>query len=103
MKADRLTRLKRGIRSKKPKYKKFPMVRVDWVDSATLCDLWTPRDEMLADPSSVPPPIVSVGILLRQTKDHVLMTRGIDTEEHPMMMGAFVIPVGCIKKIRRLK
>ncbi|MDE2233229.1 MAG: hypothetical protein KGJ90_03830 [Patescibacteria group bacterium] len=89
--------------NKKALSKKFPVVRVDWVDSATLCDHWIPRDEMLKDPDGVPPHIVSVGILLRQNKDHVLLTRGIDTMDYPMMMGAFVIPVGCIKKIRRLK
>lgn len=77
---------------------KFEAVRVEWADSTSFS---THRWRDIAESKQLTPAtIVSVGILLAETKTHIVLTGSLD-EDHAS--GCHTIPRGCIKRMRRLK
>lgn len=75
------------------------LVRVDWVDSCSFSrQQWRSIDESKGlEPSK----IQSVGFVLSEDKEHIVLTGSLDEEDHAN--GCHTIPRGCITKITRLK
>jgi hypothetical protein len=74
-------------------------VLVQWIDSTSFGQQrWRDLEE---GEKLAPATIRSVGFLLHSAKDHIRITGHLDDGDNES--GCFVIPRGCIKRIRRLK
>lgn len=76
------------------------MVLVDWVDSTSFnAQRWRDREE---SKQLTPAKIQSVGFVLAESKEHIVLTGSLDGEEGHAS-GCHTIPRGCITRMRRLK
>jgi hypothetical protein len=74
-------------------------VLVEWIDSTSFGQQrWRDLGE---GEKLTPATIQSVGFLLHTAKDHIRITGHLDGDENES--GCFVIPRGCIKRMRKLK
>jgi len=69
---------------------KYPLVRIEWADAATL-DYWKEVADIDADPQ----PCVSVGYLVRETKRAVCLSGTLGGED---ACASIIIPKGCITR-----
>lgn len=76
--------------------KSVKRVEIEWIDSCGRTGIWESLDEL--EPL-VPFPAVTIGYLLEKTKTHVTVAQTLNPE---CVARRFTIPLGCIKKIRRL-
>ena len=72
-------------------------VEITWLDSKGVTSLWEYWDEI---EQLKPCIITSVGYLIEDRKDYKTIAQSVSDE---LVLGRMTIPVGCIKKIRRLK
>jgi hypothetical protein len=75
---------------------KWDMVEVVWDDAASLTEGWTQDIE-----DEGPHLALSVGFLVRETKDHIVIAQDIDEEGHHN--GRSQIPRGMVKRLKVLK
>ena len=74
----------------------YPMVSIEWDDAAGLRHGWESSIEKLE-----PQTVLSVGFLLKETDDHIVIAQDVDAEgQHN---GRSQIPKGMIKKIKVIK
>jgi hypothetical protein len=74
----------------------WDMVEVTWNDASALTDGWT--DEVEKDEPQL---ALSVGFLIRDTKEHIIIAQDID--EHGHHNGRSQIPKGMVKRIKILR
>lgn len=74
----------------------FDLVEVIWDDASELTAGWTDHIE-----KTEPALALSVGFLVRETKEHIVIAQDIDEEGHHN--GRSQIPRGMVKKIRILR
>ena len=80
-----------------------PMVRVEWRDSANM-GRWRPLSDVKDEPAYLD--CVSVGFLLREGDDGVLLAGTHDTQKDPgdtNVNAPHVIPKGAVTSIKRLR
>ena len=77
-------------------FQKYDMVEVIWDDATDLVSGWT---DQIAE--NEPALALSVGFLVRETKDHIVIAQDTDADGHHN--GRSQIPRGMVKKIRILK
>ena len=75
---------------------KFDMVEVVWNDASELVSGWTDKLE-----DDEPALALSVGFLVRETKEHIVIAQALDAEGHHN--GRSQIPRGMVKKIKVLR
>lgn len=75
---------------------KFDLVEVIWNDASELTSGWT--DEIEKDEPAL---ALSVGFLVRETKEHIVIAQDTDAEGHHN--GRSQIPRGMVKKIKVLR
>lgn len=80
---------------KRPK-QLFDLVEVTWDDASELLSGWT--DEVEDDGPQL---ALSVGFLIRESKDHIVIAQDIDEQGHHN--GRSQIPRGMVKKIKILR
>lgn len=80
---------------KRPK-QAWDMVEVIWDDASELTAGWTDEIE-----KTEPALTLSVGFLIKETKDHIVIAQDIDDNGHHN--GRSQIPRGMVKKIKVLK
>ena len=74
----------------------FPMVEIIWDDASELPSGWSDEVGKIE-----PKYALSVGFLIEQTKDHLILAQ--DTDEHAHHNGRGQIPMGMVKKIKVLR
>lgn len=74
----------------------FPMVEVVWNDASALTDGWT-KDIEKDEPALA----LSVGFLIRETKEHIVIAQDVDAEGHHN--GRSQIPKGMVKSLKVLR
>lgn len=74
----------------------FPLVDIMWSDAAALEGVWTEA----ADESPVPQMVRTVGFLIADTKDFVVIASSTDGV---LVNGRFQIPKGMITSLKPLK
>jgi len=79
--------------------KKYTPISVIWVDTETMDD-WFPESDLKKWDSSECL-CHSVGLFLKKTKNHLLLS-GISLDRDEACACIQKIPLGCVKKIRRL-
>ena len=77
-------------------FQSYDLVEVIWDDAAGLKDGWTAKHEKVE-----PYIVLSVGFLLRETDDHILIAQDIDADGSHN--GRTQIPRGMVKKLRLLR
>jgi hypothetical protein len=77
-------------------FQHYPLVEVIWNDASELTSGWT--DEIEKDEPQL---ALSVGFLVRETKEHIIIAQ--DTDEHGHHNGRSQIPRGMVKKIKVLR
>ena len=87
--------MKKPRNIKRP-FQHYPLVEVIWDDAAGLKDGWKATHESL-DPYIA----LSVGFLLRDTGEHILIAQ--DTDENGSHNGRTQIPRGMVKHIKVLR
>ncbi len=75
---------------------KYNLVLVCWDDAAGLRHGWTAKEEKIE-----PYICLSVGFLIRETEDHILIAQ--DTDSEGSHNGRSQIPRGMVKKMRVLR
>lgn len=80
------------------------IVYVEWQDSASLqvSESWIDHRDA-KDRAKETWNIVTVGFLLEETDDYILLCRGIDDQDEPKVSGSFYIPKSQIRKRKWLK
>lgn len=75
--------------------KELRVIHVQWIDSET-DDGWEglPDDQYLR-------PVHTIGILLKEAKDHILISNSFDPDSH-FSNGRIVIPLCAIKNVRTI-
>ena len=86
---------KKRLSPKRP-FQHYDLVEVVWDDAAGLKDGWTAKHEKLE-----PYIALSVGFLLRDTGEHILIAQ--DTDESGSHNGRTQIPSGMVKRIKILR
>ena len=76
--------------------KTIHIVEIEWVDSCSKDIIWECKDGL---ESIVPLPCVSIGYLLEKTKTHITIAQTLSRQA---VARRFTIPIGCVKKIRRV-
>jgi hypothetical protein len=84
-----------AMKIKRPR-QRFDMVEVIWNDASELTSGWT--DTIDKDEPAL---ALSVGFLVRETKEHIIIAQDIDEEGHHN--GRSQIPQGMVKRIKVLK
>ncbi len=81
--------------------KKYPLVLVEWEDSATHC-CWNPVDECREMTTAK---CQTVGWIVHKNKERVVLTSSLNKEPdvHRNCDHRTMIPRGCVKVIRRLE
>lgn len=74
----------------------FDMVEVVWNDAAALTDGWTAEIE-----KDEPQLALSVGFLIRDTKEHIIIAQDLDAAGHHN--GRSQIPKGMVKSMKVLR
>jgi hypothetical protein len=74
----------------------YPLVEVIWNDASELTSGWTDQIE-----KDEPALALSVGFLVRETKDHIIIAQ--DTDEAGHHNGRSQIPRGMVQKIKVLR
>lgn len=74
----------------------YPMVEVVWDDAAELVSGWSDDIE-----NDGPQLVISVGFLIKETKEHIVIAQDID--EHGHHNGRSRIPRGMVKKMKILR
>lgn len=77
-------------------FQKFDLVEVVWNDASELTSGWT--DKLDED---APALALSVGFLVRETKEHIVIAQDLDEEGHHN--GRSQIPRGMVKKMKVLR
>jgi hypothetical protein len=72
------------------------IVEIQWVDSTAEVDVWEQKD----DYSRELEPIKTIGYLIEQDKDKVIICQSVSDSQYGQ---TFRIPKGCIKKIKTIK
>lgn len=80
----------------KPPKRHYPIVLVTWDDAAGFRHGWTSKDEPL-----VPQLAISVGFLIQETENHILIAQDADGDGSHNGRGQ--IPRGMIRKLQILK
>ena len=75
---------------------KWPLVEVWWVDASEMAHGWADEGPKVEDAM-----VLSVGFLISNDKDHVVIA--LDTDEQGMHNGRGQIPAGMVKKIKVLR
>lgn len=92
------------VRKKKDDFESaHPMVRVEWRDSANM-GRWRSLSEIESEPAYLD--CVSVGFLLREGEDGLLMAGTYDIQKNPddtNVNAPHVIPKGAVTSIKRLR
>lgn len=83
------------MKVKRPK-QLYPLVEIVWDDAAGLRHGWTAKEEKLE-----PYICLSVGFLIRETEDHILIAQ--DTDGDGSHNGRSQIPRGMVKKLKVLR
>ena len=83
------------MKVKRP-FQRWPMVEVTWNDAAELTSGWS--DELEKD---VPQLALSVGFLIHESKEHIVIAQDID--EHGHHNGRSQIPRGMVKQLKVLR
>jgi len=83
------------LKVKRPK-QHYPLVEIVWDDAAGLRHGWTSKEEKVE-----PYIALSVGFLIRETPDHVMIAQ--DTDGEGSHNGRSQIPRGMVKKLRVLR
>ena len=83
------------MKVKRP-YQRWDMVEVVWNDASELTSGWT--DEIEKDEPQL---ALSVGFLIKETKEHIIIAQDID--EHGHHNGRSQIPRGMVKKLKVLR
>ena len=85
----------------------FPIVYVEWIDAASMCDVgWKTEDVLDEFLEEIPWLIKDVGFLKSETKDYVCLIGGhspVDEDYALTCHRDLKIPKGCIRKMIRLK
>jgi hypothetical protein len=79
------------------KYKKNDLLEISWIDSFTLLNEWV---DVKALRKKDPCLIHSVGYFVHQSRQCLIIARG---RQQGRINGVFYIPMGCVKKIRKVK
>lgn len=74
----------------------FPMVEVIWDDASELAAGWADEVE-----ETEPQLALSVGFLIKQTKEHIIIAQDIDAHKHHNGRGQ--IPMGMVKRIKVIR
>ena len=69
---------------------KKKVVKITWEDASSDSKTWVAPDELVGLST-----IVTVGILIKKTKDYVCISHSMSEDGY--MCGVFFIPRGCIK------
>ena len=77
-------------------FQHYDMVEVWWDDAAGLRHGWLSKAEKM-----VPQMVISVGFLIMDTGDHILIAQ--DTDEEGSHNGRTQIPMGMVKRIKILR
>ena len=77
-------------------FQKYDLVLICWNDASALTDGWT--DEIEPDEPKL---ALSVGFLIRQTKEHIVIAQDLDAHGHHN--GRSQIPRGMVKSIKVLR
>lgn len=72
-------------------------VEITWLDSHGITSSWEYWDGL---EELKPCVIISIGYLIKDRKDYKTIAQSVSDSQ---VLGRMTIPVGCIKKIRRLK
>ena len=83
------------MKTKRP-FQKYPLCEVIWDDASELTAGWTDQIE-----KTEPALALSVGFLVRETKDHIVIAQDLDEAGHHN--GRSQIPRGMVKKIRVIR
>ena len=78
------------------KTKTIRIVEIEWVDSCSKDIVWEFKSDL---ESIVPLPCVSIGYLLEKTKTYITIAQTLSGQA---VARRFTIPIGCVKKIRRV-
>jgi hypothetical protein len=84
------------MKVKRP-FQKYPMVEVTWNDASELTSGWSQEIEEKDEPALA----LSVGFLIRETKEHIVIAQDIDAEGHHN--GRSQIPRGMVKNLKVLR
>ena len=87
--------LLKAVMLKRPK-QVYPMVEVIWDDAAGLRHGWMSTEEKL-----VPQLVLSVGFLIQETPDHIVIAMDVDAEG--AHNGRSQIPRGMIRNIKQIR
>lgn len=82
---------------KTAKYKKNEIIEVLWNDAATACG-WKSRNSLEKE---TPAPCRAVGYFCQQNKNSITIIKCIGEDDN-QGLDAQTIPMGCVKKIRRI-
>lgn len=77
--------------------KKLSRIEVEWVDSATF-DRWVPRDEKIIREEHQ---CMTAGYLVHRDKKVIVIAGSIG--ESGSVCSTMTIPIGCVKRTRRVK
>lgn len=77
-------------------FQRWDMVEVVWNDASALTDGWA-KDVERDEPALA----LSVGFLIRETKEHIVIAQDVDGEGHHN--GRSQIPKGMVKKLKVLR
>lgn len=83
---------------KLPSLKQWDMVRIEWADPQPLRAIWEKPSakDMLCEGC------ITVGVVYKIHKDSITIASTYDTVNRHLN-GGITIPIGCIKRIRRLR
>ena len=77
--------------------KTIHIVEIEWVDACSNTTIWEFKEGL--EPI-LPMPAASIGYLIEKTKTHITIAQTLSRQS---VARRFTIPIGCVKKIRRVK
>ena len=86
-----------------PKLEKFDPVYIEWYDAVTIRKgSWVDMNLEIEDFGSGLL-IKNIGFFVKETKGYLHFIRGYDCKYKEDGLGLHAIPIGCIKKIKKIK
>lgn len=86
---------------------RLKLVMIEWEDITEVATTWAEHKSLLKEK---PINVVGIGIVVKQTKDHLVLANGFSPEfstegghEAWQWVGTTSYPIGCVKKITVLK
>lgn len=79
-------------------------VEIEWIDSRSPYPIWmNPAD--LPEWNAQPLPIRTLGYFWEKTRHEIVIVQGysVTGDEIEQALHVFAIPLGCVRKIRRMK